>query len=82
VQEGLTNARKHAPGERVEVALAWSSDAVQLRITNRLVAISSAPGGGHGLVGMRDRFAALPGGSATAEKSGNAFVVTVKASTA
>jgi signal transduction histidine kinase len=81
VQEGLTNARKHAPGERVVVALTWSSDAVELRISNPVGASSAAFSGGHGLVGMRERFAALPGGSASAEKSGGDFVVAVKAST-
>jgi len=82
VQEGLTNARKHAPGERVEVVLTWSADSVELQITNPLGLSRATPGGGHGLVGMRERFAALPGGSASAARSGDDFVVTVTASTA
>jgi signal transduction histidine kinase len=81
VQEGLTNARKHAQGQRVEVSLTWTTDTVELRIANPLGTGSSAQVGGHGLVGMRERFAALPGGSATAGSSGDDFVVTVKAST-
>jgi signal transduction histidine kinase len=82
VQEGLTNARKHAPGQRVEVALTWTADSVELRITNRMGDRAPGPGGGHGLIGMRDRFAALPGGSATTDSEGKNFVVTVRASTA
>ena len=82
VQEGLTNARKHAPGARVDVDLTWTADSVELRISNPLGAMAMNAGGGHGLIGMRERFAALPGGSATAGGSGNNFVVTVKASTA
>jgi signal transduction histidine kinase len=82
VQEGLTNARKHAPGERVDVVLTWSADSVELQITNPLGHAGAGSGGGHGLVGMRERFAALPGGSASATRSGNDFVVTAKASTA
>jgi signal transduction histidine kinase len=81
VQEGLTNARKHAPGERVEVVLTWSADSVQLQIANAVAVSSASIGGGHGLVGMRERFAALPGGSASAKQTGDSFVVTVKAST-
>jgi signal transduction histidine kinase len=87
VQEGLTNARKHAPGARVEVVLTWEDDSVQLEISNSLgitnalrTSTSTSPGG-HGLVGMRERFAALPGGSASAGNSGGKFVVTVKAAT-
>jgi signal transduction histidine kinase len=82
VQEGLTNARKHAAGTPVEVALRWSSDGVELQLTNPLASSTTGSGGGHGLVGMRDRFAALPGGSASAGAAGDSFVVTVKASTA
>jgi signal transduction histidine kinase len=83
IQEGLTNARKHAPGERVDVVLTWTTDAVELQITNPLGAAASANSdGGHGLIGMRERFAVLPGGSASAGKSRGTFVVTVKASTA
>ena len=82
VQEGLTNARKHAPGQRVEVVLTWADASVELRISNPVARRAPGSDGGHGLIGMRDRFAALPGGSATADRTGNTFVVTVKASTA
>jgi signal transduction histidine kinase len=93
VQEGLTNARKHAPGARVDVVLTWADNSVQLEIsnplgvtnalsiTNPLGMSAGSPSGGHGLVGMRERFAALPGGSASAGSSGGRFVVTVKAAT-
>jgi signal transduction histidine kinase len=82
VQEGLTNARKHAPGQRVDVVLTWTPGSVELRISNPVNARTSSSDGGHGLIGMRERFAVLPGGSASAGKSGKDFVVTVKASTA
>jgi signal transduction histidine kinase len=146
LQESLSNARKHAPGQAVSARLEWSDDAVRLRLANRLVpqvvgdaaavgaaadgeaaaaaelaegamsvrsgarsgtvvsqvsAVSpgppaasgnsersepserselSATGGGHGLVGMRERFAALPhGGSVTAETRAGEFVVVAEA---
>jgi signal transduction histidine kinase len=91
LQEGLTNARKHAPGEPVTVRLAWKSGTVTLRITNPVGAQAAAPGplvpapvipgGGHGLVGMRERFAQLPGGSATARADAGSFVVLVEGAT-
>ena len=82
VQEGLTNARKHAPGQRVDVLLTWTAGWVELQITNPVAAKTPSPDGGHGLIGMRERFAILPGGSVSAGKSGKNFIVTVKASTA
>lgn len=36
LQESLSNARKHAPGERVEVSLEWLAPRVQLTVTNRM----------------------------------------------
>ncbi len=45
VQEGLTNARKHAPGARVEVVLTWGADSVQLEISNPLASALREPQG-------------------------------------
>lgn len=61
VQEGLTNATKHAPGSRVSVVLRRAKDAsVEVSIENRLAAGTelgavalSEPG--VGLVGLRER---------------------------
>jgi signal transduction histidine kinase len=82
VQEGLTNARKHAPGERASVDVSWGDAEVTITITNRLARGSAnSSGGGHGLVGMRERFALLPGGSATATVEADRFVVSVRGAT-
>lgn len=83
LQEALSNARKHAPGAPVEARLDWQTDRVRLTVSNPIVsghpALSSS-GGGHGLDGMRERFAALAaGGMATASASGGRFTVTVEA---
>ena len=63
VQEGITNARKHAPGAEVSIALHGSPDAgIDVAITNPLgFGPSAAPGAGLGLVGLAER-AALAGG--------------------
>ena len=57
VQEGLTNARKHAPGTNVEVRLSGDPDSglrIELRnpVNGRGAAI---PGGGYGLLGLAER---------------------------
>jgi signal transduction histidine kinase len=82
VQESLTNARKHAPGARVTLALTWNAGDVAAIITNPLRPGVSGGGGGHGLLGMRERFATLPGGVVTSGVEAGNFVVSVKAKTA
>jgi signal transduction histidine kinase len=87
VQEGLTNARKHAPGKPVTVTVRWKDEGVTVEIANPLGAPAQVTGGGHGLVGMRDRFSALPGGIVTSGVvtsgvGGDRFVVTARAATA
>ncbi|XRQ15658.1 sensor histidine kinase [Actinomadura welshii] len=63
VQEGLTNARKHAPGARVEVRLDAGTD-LDIEIVNALPPGPPAlaiPGAGAGLVGLAERVALLGG---------------------
>ena len=96
LQEALSNARKHAPGEPVQAVLAWSDEGVRLTVSNPIGAdpdsgdghslagergILARSGGSHGLEGMRERFAALPaGGRATAGVDSGRFIVTAEAS--
>lgn len=83
LQEALSNARRHAPGAPVTVRLVWSADAVALSVANRVAGAASAPatqGGGYGLVGMGERFAALPlGGSITTAEMDGVFTLTAEA---
>ena len=67
VQESLTNATRHAPGAAVEVRLEWTGDELRLSVANGPPArsVRSAPGTGHGLLGMRER-AHAAGGTVTA----------------
>ena len=66
VQEGLTNALKHAGPARAEVIVRYERDELQLEVRDDGRGDhSDANGGGHGLVGMRER-AAVCGGQLTA----------------
>jgi signal transduction histidine kinase len=66
VQEGLTNARKHAQGAAVEVAVEGAAaTGLTIEIRNRLpvgvAAATEIPGAGTGIVGLAER-ASLAGG--------------------
>ncbi|MCD7053790.1 histidine kinase [Rhodococcus sp. BH2-1] len=64
-QESLTNARKHAPGTRVEVLLSFDDDVTHLIVENQLVSgfstMLSQSGGQFGLTGMRERLEQVGG---------------------
>jgi signal transduction histidine kinase len=55
VQEALTNARRHAPGSAVRVRIEASRDALCLEVSSTGGRAVRSPGGGHGLIGMRER---------------------------
>ncbi|TDE42607.1 hypothetical protein E1295_27470 [Nonomuraea mesophila] len=65
VQEGLTNAAKHAPGAPIRVSLDWQPDALLVGVANPASgpATSAAPGrpGGAGLAGLSERVRAAGG---------------------
>lgn len=66
VQEGLTNARKHAPGAAVDVAITdEGAEELVVTVATRapvgVVAGSALPGAGTGLIGLTERVA-LAGG--------------------
>ena len=64
VQEGLTNARKHAPGRPVSVLVDGSADdGVEVTVSNTVpeVAPAGPPGSGTGLVGLTERVELLGG---------------------
>ncbi|MDP9792280.1 signal transduction histidine kinase [Catenuloplanes nepalensis] len=56
VQEGLTNARKHAPGARVRVTVGGGpGDGLSVELTNPAAVSGGLPGAGAGLIGLRER---------------------------
>jgi signal transduction histidine kinase len=72
LQEALTNAARHGAGS-ARIELAFGDMAVELTVTNP-VPVDGPPrsGGGHGLIGMRER-ATLLGGSLDAERANGVF---------
>ena len=75
VQEGLTNTLRHAHATRVDVEIRYCVDAVEVAIADDGRGRTAGAGGGHGLVGMRER-AALYGGVVRAgNRAGGGFEV-------
>jgi len=75
VQEALTNARRHAPGAAVDVELRHADDALRLRIRDNGPGQDAWNHAGHGLLGMRERAAAVGGSLRTSDARGGGFCV-------
>ncbi len=76
VQEGITNARKHAPGARVTIRSTGDpGSGITVVVSNPLgERRSAAPGAGLGLVGLRER-AELRGGRLHQRAEGSSFAL-------
>ncbi|GAB3600114.1 sensor histidine kinase [Microbacterium tumbae] len=76
LQEALTNAIRHGEGQEVDVRLAWHPDGVEIVVGNVVedAVRLAGTGGGHGIIGMRER-AQLVGGVLRAEREGRMFLV-------
>ncbi|GAA3231534.1 sensor histidine kinase [Actinocorallia longicatena] len=64
IQEALSNAMRHAPGAAVLVSLDYRPDLLELAVLNGRPPgdrVPFPPGGGHGMVGMRERASMLGG---------------------
>ncbi|MGI5353273.1 sensor histidine kinase [Streptomyces sp. CA-250714] len=85
VQEGLTNARKHAPGQPVEVRVAGTvGEELTVRVSNPLPeghepgrARPPIPGAGAGLTGLRERLE-IEGGTLAYGPENGAFTLTAR----
>jgi signal transduction histidine kinase len=74
VQESLTNAQKHGTDERARLDLGYAPAGLTIAVSNPAAGADSLGGGGHGLIGMRERAAAV-GGTLSAGLSGGRWVV-------
>ena len=55
VQEGITNALKHASASRVDVTLRYAPEELDIEVRDDGPGTSRSDGLGHGLVGIRER---------------------------
>ncbi|MDN3025318.1 histidine kinase [Streptomyces sp. S.PB5] len=77
VQEALTNTVKHAYASSATVELDWTEEALTLTVTDDGRG-PAAPGGGHGLIGIRERAAACGGEARTGRGPDGGFRVVVR----
>jgi signal transduction histidine kinase len=80
VQEALSNAARYAPGARTRVEVRYGPASLLVQVVDDGAAegVPSEPGGGHGLVGMRERVAMVGGTLSTGPREGGGFTVTAE----
>jgi signal transduction histidine kinase len=61
VQEGLTNALKHARATHALVLVNYGDGAIEVTVSDDGRGVGNGDGGGHGLVGMRERVSVYGG---------------------
>jgi len=84
VQEGLTNARKHAPGAAVTVTIHAGADSLLVEVANRVSVAASGgaqlagSGTGTGLIGLAERVALAGGALDYGTDSSGGFVLSAR----
>lgn len=73
VQEGLTNALKHANATSAEVVVRYHNGTVELVVRDNGTGDGEGGGSGHGLVGMRERVAVWGGELSAGPQPGGGF---------
>jgi signal transduction histidine kinase len=78
VQEGLTNAVKHAHASRVDVKVSYAPDAVQLEVRDDGAGAADGSDPGFGLVGIRERVKIYGGEMSAGRSPEGGFVLTTR----
>jgi signal transduction histidine kinase len=78
VQEGLTNALKHARASNAEVTVRYRVDELQLEVRDNGEGSSTSDGLGHGLVGIRERVKIYGGEMSTGTAPQGGFVLSTR----
>jgi signal transduction histidine kinase len=78
VQEGLTNALKHARARHADVTLRYAADELQIEVRDDGVGSSSNDGLGHGLVGVRERVKIYGGEMSAGTANDGGFVLSTR----
>jgi signal transduction histidine kinase len=77
VQEGLTNALKHANASHADVTLRYAPDEIAIEVRDDGSGGSTTDGLGHGLIGIRERVK-IYGGVMSAERANGGFVLSTR----
>jgi signal transduction histidine kinase len=75
VQEGLTNALKHARATQADVTVRYGSDELYIEIRDDGIGVSGDDGHGYGLVGISERVKIYGGEMSADTSSGGGFVL-------
>jgi signal transduction histidine kinase len=78
VQEGLTNALKHANASHADVTVRYRPDEVELNVADDGRGPEGRNGGGHGLVGIRERVSIYGGEMSAGTRPGGGFLLTAR----
>jgi signal transduction histidine kinase len=76
IQEGLTNALKHAHATQAEVALGYASHQLRIEVSDNGHGATTSDGRGHGLIGIHERVKLYGGEMTTATTNGGGFTLT------
>jgi signal transduction histidine kinase len=78
IQEGLTNALKHARASQADVTVRYGSNELQLEIRDDGRGATTTDGLGHGLVGIRERVKIYGGDMTTRTAAEGGFVLSTR----
>jgi signal transduction histidine kinase len=78
VQEGLTNALKHARASKADVTVRYRHDELQLEVRDNGQGSATSDGLGHGLVGIRERVKIYGGEMTAGTATAGGFVLSTR----
>jgi signal transduction histidine kinase len=78
IQEGLTNALKHAHASRADVVVRYEPDEIRIEVRDDGRGPSPSDGLGHGLVGIRERVKLYDGQMSAGAANGRGFLLSAR----
>ncbi len=78
VQEGLTNALKHAHATQAQVALSYAADQLGIEVSDNGRGAAAGDGRGHGLIGIHERVKLYGGEMSTTTANGGGFTLAAR----
>jgi signal transduction histidine kinase len=78
IQEGLTNALKHAHATQADVALSYAADQLGIEVSDNGHGAAKSHGRGHGLIGIHERVKLYNGEMTTTTTNGKGFILSAR----